>query len=133
MSLAQHSEHINYVFPDSVEIFIDSCIRKADNREAKFYLLLTRDTVYKITIAEYNTKDEKNILKWVKQSNRCAVINNRSFPIIFDYDLKFAAIDPANIGELGKREGNIKRVSLMLHGITVSFKQDGTIIKIQNW
>lgn len=133
-SVAQKTNQIRYVLPDDVEIFLDSCIKKSTNKETQFYFLLNKekDTVYNITIGRYSKKEKKNILKWIKQSNRCIVVNEKMYPLIFDYDLKFAAVDN-NIGEFGSREGNIKRASLMLHGVTVYFKSDGSILKTENW
>jgi len=128
---AQKNDQIKYVLPDNVETFIDSSIR-ARKASSAFYFLLNKDSVYSISIGSYNKKDEKNILKWVKQTNRFLIVNKKVYPLIFDYDLKFATVD-SNIGEFGKREGNIKRVSLMLHGLTIFFKSDGTIIKTENW
>lgn len=128
---AQKNDQIKYVLPDNVETFIDSSIR-AQKGSSAFYFLLNKDSVYSISIGSYSKKDEKNILKWVKQTNRFLIVNKKVYPLIFDYDLKFATVD-SNIGEFGKREGNIKRVSLMLHGITIFFKSDGTIIKTENW
>lgn len=132
-STAQKSNQIMYILPDNVETLLDSCIKKAENSQTQFYFLLRRDTVYNITIGKYNKKEKKNILKWVTQSNRYIVVNKKTHPLIFDYDLKFAAVDNNNIGEFGSREGNIKRANLILHGVTIYFKSDGDIVRIENW
>lgn len=132
-SAAQKSNQIRYILPDNVEVFLDSCIKKSESNGTQFYFLLKKDTTYNITIGRYSKKEKKNILKWIKQSNRYIVVNEKIYPLIFDYDLKFAAVDNNNIGEFGSREGNVKRASLMLHGVTVYFKSDGSIIKTENW
>lgn len=132
VATAQKNNQIRYILPDQVEVLLDSCINKLKKSETQFYFLLKKDSLYSITIGRYNNKEAKNILKWVKQSNRYIVINAKIYPLIFDHDLKFAAVDNNNIGEFGKREGNIKRANLILHSITIFFKSDGNIIKIEN-
>ena len=131
-SVAQKNNQIRYILPDDVEVFLDSCIKKSESKGTQFYFLLKKDTTYNITIGRYSKKEKKNILKWIKQSNRNVVVNEKAYPLIVDYDLKFAAIDD-NIGKFGDREGNVKRASLLLHGVTVFFTADGNIIRTENW
>src|SRR3954471_12996322 len=79
---------IDLVFPDKVETTLDSCLSRfeAVNSKFRFYFLLEKNAeCYNITIAKY-TDDEGNLLKWVKQTNRFALVNRRTIPVLFDYD-----------------------------------------------
>lgn len=131
-SMAQKNNQIKYVLPDTVETFLDSCIKKQEGGKTWIYFLLKKDTLYSITIGKYSTKEKKNILQWVKQTNRYILINKVSYPLIFDYDLRFGAIDD-NIGEFGSRDDNVKRVNLILHGTTIYFKSDGSVVQSEEW
>lgn len=100
---------IDFVFPDNVETVLDSCLNRfeAINSNYRFYFLLEKNAeCYCITIAKYTGDDERNLLKWVKQTNRFAVVNKRTIPVFFDYDLKWGAIDQ-NRGEFNKRDDNV--------------------------
>lgn len=126
--MAQKNNQIKYILPDAVEVLLDSCVKNIANEKVNFYFLLKKDSTYNITIGKYSKREKKSILRWIKQSNRFVVINSKSYPLIFDYDLKFAVIDDSNIGEFGIREGNTKRVNLILHGFTIYFTADGNIV-----
>lgn len=131
VSVAQEGT-IDFIFPDKIEHTLDSCLQKLETgtNKYKFYFLIEKDVEsYSVTIAKYTSKEEQNLLKWVRQTNRFAVINKRTIPLIFDYDLKLGAID-GNRGEFGDRDDNVKRVKLLLHGPSVYFNSDGNIIKI---
>lgn len=131
-STAQRKNQIQFILPDSVEVFLNDYINKVQDGKSQFYFLFQKDTAFSITVGRYTKKEKKNILKWIPQSNRYVVVNTKNYPVIFDYDLKFAAVDPNNIGEFGRREGNIKRAHPLLHGITVFFNGSGDIIRTEN-
>ncbi|MCD2425098.1 hypothetical protein LQ567_20095 [Niabella pedocola] len=130
--VAQTDDKIRYILPNSVEKYLDSSINIMSGKEYKFYFLFKKDAHFNITMGRYNKTEEKNVLQWVRKTNRFVLINKSIYPLIFDYDLTFAAIDN-NIGLFGDRDGNVKKVSLILHGASIYFKADGTIIKMENW
>ena len=133
LCFGQSKEKIVYVFPDSVEICLDSCIGKIEESglDFQFYLLLESDSsLYRLSIGRYTKGEANNILPWIKQSNRYAVVNNRSLPLIFDYDLNFSTKWGDKIGNFKEREGEVSRVKLLLHGITIFFNNYGKIVKV---
>ena len=130
VSMAQKCSQIKYVLPDNVEVVLDSCVKSVGKEKQNFYFVLRKDTSYNITIGMFNKSEGKNILKWIRQSNRYVVINDKTYPLIFDYDFEFGAIESNNIGDFPSREGNIKRVSLIVHGLTVYFSPNGNILRM---
>ena len=129
--IAQKLNQIKYILPDKVEIFLDSCIKQY-RKNFTFYFILGKDSEYYVSMGVYNKEKKNEAPKWAIETNRFLIINKKNFPLIFDYDTKFALID-SNLGQFGKRDGNIKRVKLLFHGITVSFKSNGLIIKTSKW
>ncbi len=126
---AQEKNRIQYVLPDNVEAILDSCIKKMMSTGNSFYFLLEKDTSYCITIGTYKKSEQKDFLSWVTRTNRYILINKRMYPLIFDYDSKFGTVDE-HIGKFRHRDDHVKKVHLLIHGISIFFKPDGTISNI---
>lgn len=129
----QSKDKIVYVFSDAVERTVDSCIRKSGGPVPgfQFYLVLEADSsLYSLTIGKYTKSEQKNILPWIKQTNRYMIVSDRSIPLIFDHDFKFGARWNDKIGEFGHRDDNIIRVNLLLHGTTIFFDHAGKIVRL---
>src|SRR5450631_716034 len=89
-----NNKKIKYIFSDSVEVKIDSIVNgmEENNKDYFFYLILRNDSsIYNITICNYLKRDLRSITKLIKLTNRYAVVNTRTIPLIFDYDLKFSS------------------------------------------
>ena len=132
-SNAQKGNQIRYILPDKIEIALDSCIKKYNLSGVQYYFLLRKDSIYSVTIGRYRAQEKKNISKWISKSNRFVVVNKMIYPLIFDYDSKFAAVDNDNIAEFGKRDDKIKRATIILHGATIYFDSNGNILRIEDW
>jgi hypothetical protein len=128
-SYSQKRKPIVYIVPDKVEIMLDSCIQFYSKRDFDFYFILEKDSLYNITVASYQKNEAKRLIKWVKQSNRRIVINNKTYPLIFDYDFKFGVKDD-NIGVFKNRDSNIRRSRVISHGITIMFDSWGDYVKM---
>lgn len=122
---------IQYVLPDRVELLLDSCIKKSEG-QTKFFFIIRKDSLYNISIVRYKKNEERNLIKWVEQTNRYLRIADKIYPLLFDYDFALGAIDNNNIGEFKNRDDNVKRISLINHGLIICFNLEGSILKVLN-
>jgi hypothetical protein len=133
--LAQsRSEKITYIFSDTVEITLDSVLNSLskNTNDVLFFLYLRKDSSnFNASVVSYRKKEEKNLSRLVKQTNRFAIINQRLVPVIFDYDYLFTS--PSNdIGSFGHRDNQIVRSRLLTHGPVIIFSARGNLVHYRN-
>jgi hypothetical protein len=135
-SVVAQSHKILYILPDSVELRINRYILNTIQQEQKLYFLLKKDTlgIYNLTVIPFVPNDNRSdVSAWVKVTNRHILIDKESYPLLLDYDFTFSTSNPSDIGELGHREGNIRKMHLIAHRYTIYFKMNGSILKEENW
>jgi hypothetical protein len=127
---------IMYIFPDSVEVRIYNHMQKElkAKQDNKHYFFLRQDTIglYSLTIVPFKDSDQTQILSWVNGTNRYALVNDTSYPILLDYDFRFSTPD-LRTGDFGHRDGNIRKLHLLAHGYTIYFRTNGLILKEVYW
>ncbi|WP_126972911.1 hypothetical protein [Gynurincola endophyticus] len=129
---AQKGKFIKYYFPDSIEILINTHLSSKNQRSDIKNICLkldSEDDLYRLIIIE-NIDVKSSTFYWKKRTNRFAVINSNLIPLIFDLDEKFSAPFPQTFGNYGKREGEIRKVSIIYHGPIIYFNSYGEIIKV---
>lgn len=127
---------ITYILPDSVEVRIYNHLQKVlrTRNDNKYYFFLRKDTVgaYSLTIVPFKDNDQTQDKNWANCTNRYALVNGNLYPILLDYDFTFSTPDQ-DVGSLGHRDGNIRKLNLLAHGYTIHFKMNGVILKEDNW
>ncbi len=124
-----NTNKIQYIFRDAVENWIDSTIMRElhANKSFKHYLFLSRDSAgFSVTVCRYVNKDSSFPIKLAKYTSRYAVVRNQLVPLISDYDEKFTS-PSSDIGEFGKRDGNIIRSYWLFHNPILRFDLRGRI------
>ncbi len=114
---------ITYIVKDSVEIILDSVIRKSSSQNFYFAILIKDTSHFEIIPCTYNKEANSKSLGWILNTNRFLLIRNIRYPLLFDYDFKFGTLSENNIGEFGKRDGNIERRITMWHSDPIRFTQ----------
>lgn len=125
-------EKIVYIFPDNVEVAANKFITaNGDLKRTSYFLFLHQDTegTFKLFIPTYKPSQESYLTHCVKSSNRVAVIDKKTYSLLFDYDYRFGTRDSVNIGKYGEREGYILRTTPIFEAYTIHFRGDGTIIR----
>ncbi|MDP4183837.1 MAG: hypothetical protein Q8862_01585 [Bacteroidota bacterium] len=126
----KEAKKILYIFPDDVEIKLSKYIENT-NKQHEFvvYLMLSKssDERYKLYIAFYKKKHIKNVIYWVKSTNRYVVVNQEKYPLLIDYDYDFSTSNPLNIGDYGGREGQVLRAMPFYDGYNIEFNKYGII------
>lgn len=132
--MSQTGKKIIYVLPDSVEVLISEHINSDNKRNSNFFCFLQKRSEYNIvTIISYK-RDRKLLTDWVVNSNRYVIINNRYLPVLIDYDFEFGTIQPDSIGAFGSRDdGYVKRMKFIAHDYSITFKRDGSVVKVEKW
>lgn len=126
---AQEKDSILYIIPDSVEVRIYEETKKIDLSKFNLYFFLSKidKNIYRINYSSF-PNDSKSKNPWIDNTNRFLIVNNRKFPLIFDYDSSFSTQTNTMLGSFGEREGNIQRAYIIFEGYSITFKRDGTII-----
>ena len=130
-------QKIIYIFPDNVEVAVNSAINVKTKEKVCHYLVLRKDTIdtYNLIVSYYlpsdSSSDNSGLSYRIENSDRMAVINDKQYPLLFDYDYRFGTKDAINIGEYGKRdEGFVLRTMIIYDAAyTIHFRSDGTILK----
>lgn len=126
---SQESEKILYIFPDSVELRLNEYIKRQNKKEHITYLTLSKkdEGRYYLYVTFYAKQHAHNIIFWVKSTNRYAVVGQEKYPLLFDYDYDFSTKDILNIGEYGKRDGQILKTRSIHDGFHIEFDKNGII------
>ncbi len=123
---SQRQESIIYVIPDSVEILASEYIEK--HNEYCYFVMYNNGENYELFIVSGDDYQDKSYSAFITNSNRKVVIDDKEYPMLFEYDFDFSTIDKLNIGEFGKRDGMIKRVQAIYHGYSIKFDRSGKLI-----
>ena len=126
------SQNINYILPDSVELKIKRHISGLKSgHDANIYFLLAKDSgdIYSLTVVPFSPDDMRSpVLVWVKETTRSILVDMKLYPLLLDYDFKFGTPAPNDVGEIGHREGNVKKMLLIAHSYTIHFKMNGAVV-----
>lgn len=126
------SQNISYILPDSVELKIKRHISGLKSGyDASIYFLLEKDSsdIYSLTVVPFSRDDKESpVLQWVKETTRSILVDTTRYPLLLDYDFKFGTPTPDEVGEIGHREGNVKKIQLIAHRYTVHFKMNGRVV-----
>ncbi len=126
------AQEILYVFPETVEKILDQHLSKYKLNEDKerVYLTLDRNAeIYTLTISTYFVDRDDDLTRWIKGSNRMGLVNTKKFPLLFDIDFDFGTPDTKVVGNFGEREGQVRRMRVLLHGFYVKFNKSGKILR----
>lgn len=130
MSLnAQNKDSLIYILPDSVELKLYEFTKsmEASKYDCDFYLSSLGDNVYRINVSIYRIYNDDY---WSRNTNRFLVINNKKYPLSFDYDSLFGTMTKfSDIGKMGEREGYIMRTTFINEGYNITFNIKGEILK----
>lgn len=127
---SQNSEKILYMLPDDVEIQVNDYVTRMNNQKKYlFYFVLNKkpDATYRLNSVHYVNKRKKDIIYWVKSTNRYLVVNKKIFPLLLDYDYVFSTRKPSKIGNFGEREGQILKTMPIHEGFFIDFDKNGII------
>lgn len=129
---------IKYFVPDTVEILLEKQVRSFKNniKDEKVYFLLGKenDNTYHLSlIRDKSNQIDNMIAKLLKSNNRCIVIDQEQYPLIFDYDFTFGTPKETQIGEFGQREGNMVRSNMLFHGYSIYFNMKGQVLKVSKY
>jgi hypothetical protein len=127
---AQEKDSIIYIFPDKVEQLLYDYIKTYINEDADslvFHLQNNENNTYTLFVGGALNSDD-----WHKNTNRFIMINDRSYPLIFDYDSLFGAVKKNMIGKFGEREGNVLRSLFIIEGYNITFDKYGFEVK-ESW
>lgn len=119
--IGQTQDSIVYIVPDSVEIMLNKEIqsRKSDreNIDWGFYLSKETNGLFTLHLIECN-----NLNLLLKNSNRYLLVDSTKYPLLFDYDIRFASYGKREIGEMGSRFGGVVPNNYyVLEGYSISF------------
>lgn len=117
---AQEKDSIIYIFPDKVEKLFYEYIQTYSPDETFDFHLVTRDDKYKLFVT---TGDKNNY--WGNNTNRFILINDKKYPLTFDYDCLFSTENRFDIGQFGQREGYILRSWFIIEGYNITFDRYG--------
>ncbi|MDR3009525.1 MAG: hypothetical protein LBV59_16440 [Sphingobacterium sp.] len=126
------TQEILYVFPETVEKIVDQHLSKYKLNEDKerVYLTLDRNAeIYTLTISTYFVDRDDDLTWWIKGSNRVGLVNTKKYPLLLDMDFDFGAPDRKAVGKFGERNGQVKRMRVLLHGFYVEFSKSGKILR----
>jgi hypothetical protein len=117
---SQNPNSIIYVLPDSIEIELNAIIAKSQNSD--FYFILGHDEAsYEIIPCRYGLDSKASIPKWVTITNRHLLVNDKRYPLVFDYDFDFGVVSEDYLGNFPKRDGTIKRMKILSHSNPLKF------------
>lgn len=126
---AHKQDSIIFIFPDSVEQKLYEQIIRYDNYEKlnfEFYLNSLKDGKFRLT---YSCSAHVHDNYWAKNTNRFILINDREYPLLFDYDSKFSTKKPSEVGRYRQREGTIERSVFIYEGYNITFDEFGRFIE----
>ncbi|RAI97583.1 hypothetical protein LX64_05091 [Chitinophaga skermanii] len=123
---------LQYVLPDSVEVHVNKYLSVAlqeNPSNYKTYCLLEKnDSAYSFTIVFYTNSQQLDINNWLK-TNRVVLINDKTYPVVLDYDIAFLPTDDVkDYGTLGKRgHVNVKIFGVGASNYNIQFNLHGRI------
>lgn len=125
---------IKYVLPSTVEDSIVNYIALSFSKDDEIWLYLSKEEcdIFCVTVVKRELKSNGNLLgvnDWVQKTNRVAAVGERFCKILFDYDFSFGAVGD-EIGKFGEREGRVKKLRLMTHGVSIYFDSYGNLINM---
>lgn len=100
---AQNKDSLIYILPDSVELKLYEFTKsmEASKYDCDFYLSNLGDNIYRINVSIYRIYNDDY---WSRKTNRFLVINNKKYPLSFDYDSLFGTMTKfSDIGKMGER------------------------------
>lgn len=126
------AQEILYVFPDSIEKLLAQQVGKYrfKNEKERVYLSLDRnEEIYLLRLGTYYNDRDDDLTRWIKGSNRVGLVNTMKYPLLLDMDFDFGAPDRSAVGTFGKREGETKRIQVLMHGYYVRFNKNGKVLE----
>jgi len=137
---SQGRDSIIYVFPDTVEVLlhkrVNEFLSRNENYSFSFYLeRVTRDTFRLFLNRHRNdlTYSDWTYCYWARNTNRFILINDRKYPLYFDYDVMFSPREPERIGDFGERFGGlVPHLRIMHRGYNITFDRWGRVA-LENW
>jgi hypothetical protein len=131
ISLGQNT--IKYVFPPLVEDtlvnYLSQVLAESDN--TWLYLSKDKTDIYCISVIKSDKGMGKGTLKvdeWVRKSNRVAIVGEKYYKVLLDYDFSFASANDS-VGEYKQREGVYSKIRLINEGFSIYFDIYGTLVK----
>ena len=130
------SNKLQYVLPDNIEVKVNNFVvkYKEEYPQHKLYCLLQLDTVgiYHLSVVPYLPSQKLDIHSWIKSTNRFVLINETTYPLLFDYDIALLPFDGIeDYGKMGKR-GDLNSFKIFGLGgseYAIYFKLNGVIMK----
>jgi len=125
---SQEKDSIIYIFPDKVETKLYDEMQKYTFNEKmsfEFYLKHIEKDTFQLFLSQYNQVLDNS---W-PYTNRFILINDKKYPLIFDYDFMFGTEKPNEAGEFGKRDdGFVLRTLRIYEGYSIKFNKTGNYV-----
>lgn len=111
------TEPIIYALNDSIEMTVGNYLElyaSDDLDKIGFYIFRDKDEDYRIKMALI--PNAQILMKnYFHRGNRFILIGRKTYPLMFDYDLKYATGTPIEkLGDYGNREGTVSRTFFIL-------------------
>jgi len=112
--------------PDRVELKLYEYINNLDSSKYSFEFFLKRldEDKYRICVGIYS---KLNSNYWSKNTNRFILIDEKRYPLWYDYDVMFSTKNKHNLGKMGSREGLILKIQPIFDGYNIDFNLKGDI------
>jgi len=129
---SQERDSIIYIFPERVEALLYKRIneRLSHNENLNFSFHLTRVTMdtFRIFLIGFSGTTRNY---WDRNTNRFILINNKKYPLTFDYDSKFSTSSPETV-QYYRGERMVRRTRFLHEGYNITFDKLGRYIS-ESW
>jgi len=122
---AQQKGDVTYLLPDDVEVELNTHLSKSSG--FNYMVLFDSEDYYELFVINDNEYAERPYGSFITATNRNILVNDKSYPLLLDYDFNFSTTDTVNIGEFGKRDGMVKKVQPIFHGYSIKFTNKGIV------
>ncbi len=125
-SQTKNKDSILYIMPDKVELQLYEYINSLDSSKYSFEFFLSKldKDKYRICVGIWSNL---NTNYWHNNTNRFILIDEKKYPLWYDYDVTFSTKNKSNLGKMGSREGQILKIHPIFDGYTIDFNLKGEI------
>lgn len=129
---SKSQDSIVYIVPDSVEILLNKYVSEKKSYDPDiriyFYLTSTKNGGYRLSASDGNDG-----FLLIEKTNRFILINTNKYPLLLNYDIRFASYKKDAVGSFGNRfNGLIPNNHVIYEGYSISFDAFGEYIK-EDW
>lgn len=130
---SQEKDSIIFIFPDRVEVLlyerINEFLSLDENYKFRFHLERMDRDKFRIRFIAMRGMPMRNY--WARNTNRFILINNKKYPLTFDYDSKFSTSSPETV-QYYRGERMVRRTLFMHEGYSITFDEWGKYVS-EDW